>query len=96
MKSVSDAVTRQMMALAIAARDALSSKTIKRNAENVKETFATIMLGYMVLPRTNAVVYLSASNAEEEKKSVSMKDATNTKDVACVGYTRKRGTNPNS
>jgi ethanolamine ammonia-lyase small subunit len=62
-KSVSDAVTSRRMAFVV--RDALSSQTIKRNAENVATSFATGMLGYLVLSRTNAVVYLSASSAEK-------------------------------
>jgi hypothetical protein len=52
----------------VTVRDALS-RTIKRNAENAKDSFATSMLhSYLVLPQANAVVYVSATSVEEKKK----------------------------
>jgi hypothetical protein len=68
MKCVTDAVKSHTMEVAV--RDALS-RTIERNAENARTSFATVMLhSYLVLPKANAVVYLSASSVVEKKKKM--------------------------
>lgn len=70
MSLFSDAVTRSWMAIAL--RDAVP-KTIKRNAENAKNSFAAGMLMGILL-RTNAVVYLFASSVEKKKEKMSEKN----------------------